>query len=419
LENVAAGTYLLVAHDAFTGSFARRQERLIVVKEGEDLVLSLGTGRGAVLTGRITSAGVPVAHANVQALLASADLERRRQVVTTRSDAEGNYVFTDIPAGDHLLTVSLPWSAGNPVRFGAHVLPGPVTILDLVLPDSGIEGTAFDLDTGDALAGVLLRLTRDTGGAEGTFLMALTREMGEIETDSSGRFRFPALTPGDYRLDAFRDGYGQTSAGEIRVLPGGFVNVRIEMPPAGTLKGRVLDDRGRPVTSARIRFLDPDGRVATSRPWYPVDDDGRFRIRELRTGTYRVEASAPGYARVEEPEAEVFPGGGVEVVLSLKIEGRLELTVYGEGGVLLAGARISITDFWGQAVPFPKPKPGPLTPWRDPALTGDDGRLLVRNLPPGVYTVTARLPGHRGPAVRVRVLDGELSRGAVVLLPAQ
>jgi hypothetical protein len=150
-----------------------------------------------------------------------------------------------------------------------------------------------------------------------------------------------------------------------------------------------------------------------------VDQDGKFRISELRTGTYRVEASAPGYARVEEPEAEVFPGGGVEVTLRLRIEGRLELTVYGEGGVVLAGARISITDFWGNEVPFAKPKAGPLTPYRDPSLTGDDGRLLVRNLPPGVYTVSARLPGHTGPPVRVRVLDGELSRGAVVLLPVR
>jgi len=201
------------------------------------------------------------------------------------------------------------------------------------------------------------------------------------------------------------------------LFPGGFTPVRIEMPPAGVLAGRVVDDRGRPVTTARVRFLDEGGRVVTRRPWYPVDEEGRFSLGELRTGTYTVEAVAPGYARAEETGAEVFPGGGVEVTLELRIEGRLEITVYGEGGVVLAGARVSIVDFWGRPIVFPKPEIGPLTPYRDPALTGEDGKLLVRNLPPGVYTVTATLPGHAGTPERVRVLDGELSRGAVVLLP--
>jgi len=417
--NVSPGSYLLIADDGLTGQFARRQERLVTVKEGKDLVISLGTGKGSILMGRITSAGAPVGHAEIAALLAAGEIERRRQVIRTKSDAEGNYVFTDIPTGDHLLTVTLPWSGKNPVRFGARVPPGPVTILDLILPDSGIEGRTFDIDSGLPLQGALLRLTRDTGGAEGTFLAALTREMGEIRSGKDGAFRFPALPPGEYRIDAYRDGYGQTNVVAIRVLPGGFTPVRMEMPPAGVLAGRVVDDRGRPVTTARVRFVDIDGEVATRRPWYPVDAEGHFRIGELRTGTYTVEAQAPGFARAEKFEAEVFPGGGVTITLRLKIEGRLEVTVYGEGGVLLAGARLSVIDFWGRPVEFPKPAVGPLTPYRDPAITGDGGRILLRNLPPGVYTVTAQFPGHAGPPLRVRVLDGELSRGALVLLPVR
>jgi len=243
--------------------------------------------------------------------------------------------------------------------------------------------------------------------------------MGAVRSGKDGSYRFPALPPGEYRIDAFRDGYGQTVVDVIRVLPGGFTPVRVEMPPAGVLAGRVVDDRGRAVTTARIRFLTLDGEVATRRPWYPVDAEGRFRIGELRTGVYTVEAKAPGYARAEELSADVYPGGGVEITLRMKIEGRLDVTVYGEGGVLLAGVRVSLVDFWGRPVAFPKPKVGPLSPFRDPSLTGDDGRLLVRNLPPGVYTVSAVLPGHAGPPVRVRVLDGELSRSAVVLLPVR
>ena len=49
----------------------------------------------------------------------------------------------------------------------------------------------------------------------------------------------------------------------------------------------------------------------------------------------------------------------------------------------------------------------------------ENGRITVAGLTPGIYTVSAALPGYRGVPVRIRVLDGELSRGAVVLLPAR
>ena len=60
---------------------------------------------------------------------------------------------------------------------------------------------------------------------------------------------------------------------------------------------------------------------------------------------------------------------------------------------------------------------GLLTPFEDPTLTDEDGRLVVRNLPAGVYLVSAFLRGHVGDRARIRVLDGEISRGAIVLLP--
>jgi hypothetical protein len=191
------------------------------------------------------------------------------------------------------------------------------------------------------------------------------------------------------------------------------------MPPAGTLRGEVLDDLGRPVSTARVRFLDERRRSATRRAFVEVDSRGRFEVKELRTGTYVVEVTADGYARQEVEEVDVFPGGAPEISVRLKIEGRLEITVYGEAGVTLAGARVSITDFWGQRIEFPEPEVGPLTPYRDPALTDESGKVRVSGLPPGIYTVTARLRGHRGLPERIRVLDGELSRGAIVLLPAR
>ncbi len=59
----------------------------------------------------------------------------------------------------------------------------------------------------------------------------------------------------------------------------------------------------------------------------------------------------------------------------------------------------------------------PLTTYARSKLAGEQGTVLLTGLAPGIYTVSATLSGYRGTPARIRVLDGELSRGAVVLLP--
>jgi protocatechuate 3,4-dioxygenase beta subunit len=416
-EHVAPGTWLLVSEDPLAGPGGRRSERLIEVEEGDDIVLAIGSGDGTALTGRITSSGAPVAHAVLTALRVSSNIEEDRRVYTTRSDADGNYMFPDLAPGDLLLLVAMRGSELAPVRILVRVLPGPVMIHDLVLPDSGVEGVVTDLDTGRPLAGVTLYLLREAGGSEGTFLEMLTRQAGATRSEGDGSFRFTAVAPGEYRIDAFRDGYGQTVSDPLRVTPGGFTPARVDMPPAGVLTGRVLSDDERPVTDARVAFIDARGTFATELGGVDVDSEGRFRVDSLRTGRYTVEARAPGYAVARKAGVEVFPGGHPDVELRLSPEGRLEISVYGPGGIPVEGARVSVADFWGYPVTFPEPPVGILTPFRDPARTGKDGRVLVKGLPAGIYLVSASLPGRTGEPSRVRVLDGEITRGAIVLLP--
>ena len=191
------------------------------------------------------------------------------------------------------------------------------------------------------------------------------------------------------------------------------------MPPAGTVSGRVTDSEGRPVTSARVVFRDMDGRIATSEPYVETDPQGRFRVDSLRTGTYSVEAKAAGLARAVAPAVSVFAGGSPEVNLELEREGRIEVSVYGPGIVPIEGARITVTDFWGRTVRFDPPRVGLLTPFSDPTLTGGQGRVLIPHLPAGIYSIRARYPGFAGAPTRVRVLSGELAKGAIVLLPIE
>lgn len=416
VENLTPGPWLLATSDPLAGPGGRRLERLVEIPPEGDVFLALGGGRGSTLTGRITAANEPVAHAGVELLRLGGELDRQRQLLSTRTDADGNYAFPDVAPGEMLLLVRVPGQEAAPARFPVRLPPGPVTIRDFRLPESGVAGGVEDLDTGEPLAGVLLRLTRPVPEEAHGFLARLDREVGETRSGPDGSFRFAAVPAGRYRLEAWRDGYGQTSVEDVRVVPGGDTPVRVAMPPAGTLAGRVIDPEGRGVGNARVSFF-LDGAVATRDPFVDVDPDGRFRIDSLRTGTYAVEAVAPGFGRVREEGVRVFPGSVPELSLRLLREGRLIVTVFGPGGRPIEGARVSVRDFWGRPVELPEPTAGLLAPWEPPDRTDERGTITFPNLSPGLYEVRAAHPGLVGPPVRVRVLDGELSRGAVVLLP--
>jgi len=416
-EHVTQGQWLLELHDPLTEQGGRRIERLLLVPERGELQVLIGSGAGATITGLITASGVPQAHARLQALRLSGAIARERTLVTTTANAEGKYLLRDLEPGDYFFLVRPAGSLLPPARFRVNLRPGPITLRDLVLPDSGVQANVEDLETGDPIAGVRVILSREAPGAAGTFLEALCGEVGETVSDAAGRALFPAVEPGSYRLVAFGTGYGQGIATGIRVTLGGLTAVRLSLPAAGMVSGQVLDSAGRPVGSARITFFDATGLPATSPEALPVNSEGRFTVNSLRTGRYRLMVTASGYASAEVLDIEVFPGGSPEIEVRIDREGRILVTVYGPGGQVLPGARIFAQDFWGRTVTFERPRTGLLAPFADPALAGEQGTVLLTGLAPGIYTVSATLSGYRGTPARIRVLDGELSRGAVVLLP--
>jgi hypothetical protein len=59
----------------------------------------------------------------------------------------------------------------------------------------------------------------------------------------------------------------------------------------GTLKGKVVDDEGKPVLGATIKI------VGTPRGTYVRDKDGKFTIVNLNAGEFQVQVTAVGYAK--------------------------------------------------------------------------------------------------------------------------
>jgi hypothetical protein len=137
-------------------------------------------------------------------------------------------------------------------------------------------------------------------------------------TDEAGRFGFSGLPAGQFTLTAAKStylpmAYGQTAAGRgsgmpISVSQGQQVTgLSWRIPRGAVIRGRVSDDRGRPMAEAPIvlmQYRETDGR-RTLQPvtWSsPTDGDGSYRATGVLPGEYLVAALPPGgYVYMPEP----------------------------------------------------------------------------------------------------------------------
>jgi hypothetical protein len=180
------------------------------------------------------------------------------------------------------------------------------------------------------VAPLLLGQEADFGVLEGTVLKSKTTEpLGKVRvdvltasggptniattTDDKGKFVFPKLRPGQYRLLASRQSYIRTEYGQrVTGGPGVVValkagqrlqDLRMEMIPGGVISGRVID-RGKPIGIGESPLV--FALKATYELGHPVltnvlsgraDDRGEYHIFWLPPGRYYVVVNindAPG-----------------------------------------------------------------------------------------------------------------------------
>lgn len=129
----------------------------------------------------------------------------------------------------------------------------------------------------------------------------------QTSTGSDGRFCYPTLAPGRYRLWAEANGFlnsrygarAPSDLGAIVTVPaeGAAPPITWTITPAAAIAGRVLNDDGEPVADvdvvaiqllsfrSRSRFIRSEDST--------TDDRGEFRIGALPPGRYVIAAAAP------------------------------------------------------------------------------------------------------------------------------
>jgi hypothetical protein len=161
---------------------------------------------------------------------------------------------------------------------------------------------------------------------------------GSAAAGSDGHFTLE-LEPGDYRVQAYTQGYAPESA-EVTVAHGGTpAELRLALSRGGVISGRIVDAGGRAVGGVRVGAV-TDATDAAGGGMAETLPDGSFQIPGLPAGTYTVSAQSDlgGFAVRSGVTA-----GQSGVALTLRPGGSVQVQVVGPDGAPVERAFVRVS----------------------------------------------------------------------------
>ena len=389
LEGIGPSPLILSAR-APGRAIGRRPE----VKAGDRVEIVLFPGstlRGAVRD----DDGRPVSGALVRA---EADRFWGVHPPPERTDAQGRFEMAGVTPGEYTVVAR---EAGRAPAFGRAVVePEAEASVTLVLSDGGfVTGRVVD-EQGRPLRGrVRVDVVDDLG------LSASIGDLVATESKDDGTFVLGPLPIGGLGLAASAPRHATRRVHALVGAPGRTVDLGDVTLEAGlAIGGRVRDGEGRALPGATLTAWSeaPGGRPPVEAE---TDEGGAFVLSGLEAGRYRVNVTAPGYARATvraeaggEPLEVVIEAGGEIAGRVLDARGRPVRDGL-VGAKARDGSALDPRSYEGSA---------------DPA----DGSFRLDGLAAGTYDLEARASGHGAALVaNVRVVAGRTTEvGALTLV---
>lgn len=263
---------------------------------------------------------------------------------------------------------------------------------------------------GHALAGVRIEARRASGAP---LEPQITNASGEVRL--SGLPRGEAIHGRAYHAWV----HGGVAFGPARV--GEEVAV-VQLTPAemGRLSGRIVDDRGLPVSEVVLNLVDPEqgeGTAVLDAVALGLAPDGSF-LTTLAAGRYAVSAGGPGLTESDRTYVTVEPdreAGPIELVVSraATISGRLELPPELAAALPLALDLVMEVTSGTEENPYTRVDRRPLQ------LDASHG-FFAGDCAPGAYRIRLELPeagaNRVGPWVPFSLAPGEQKTGLLLAL---
>jgi protocatechuate 3,4-dioxygenase beta subunit len=302
----------------FIGDDAAEDEEPAVwttVAEGVEARVDLVAPKRSVVRGRVSAGGQPAADVTVRL---RTDSPFAFGGEGTQTNAFGEYEFTDVEAGDYLVTSIVPGAALEE-KTNVKVDAGQTVNADLVFGGATLSGKVVDMSSGFGVPGVTLTAapSRDggSGGGDGMFgggsvTMAfevveargpggpsgMSIDLGggsvsNVKTDASGNFELKYLKPGKYTVEASGGGYTTGSIGPFDLTDGQDKDdLEVEVQKGAIIEGLVHSgETGARLDKVPVR-LSGDGVREMS-----ATEDGAYRFEGLEPGDYTVEVLGSGW----------------------------------------------------------------------------------------------------------------------------
>jgi Carboxypeptidase regulatory-like domain/PDZ domain len=410
-------------------------------REGTALTLTLRK-LGAIAAHVVGQDATPAAGARVA--VAGATLWPARVAI---ADARGDVRIGGLAAGTYALRATKD-DAVSPIELDVGLGRGEEKQVVLRLGRGRFVGVVVtDGDARDAAPIASARVTLAEGGLSPFPL--------EATTDRAGRARLGPIAPGTAALGARADGF--MPRGAVAVPDPPPAETRVALVRAGTMTGRVLDARGRPVDGATIAIVGtdavgqpifddprragfqaahfeamlagpapllpggelgvipgpvppiPNGSVAAFAPAAPTTvadpwvtrSDGTFRASPASPGRVRVIVRHPQYVEAQSDLVTLAPGGEAHVDVVMREGGALDGRVLDAHDRPVAHARVVVTAARGDL--------------ERATRTASDGSFAFAALPEDVI-VTASASADGQPDARLSVAVPEGGRREVTLV---
>lgn len=265
-----------------------------------------------------------------------------RHMAYGTTGAAGRYVFEFVPEGE----------------FGVRAVPdGGYLPLDYDIPSVFLDGVEVQKGGRAAVSFTLLKVGP---GAVEVVVRHLTGEpiegipveiysyrgtFAKAKTDAAGRFVFQEVPFGSYGVRAippkgFVPSVGESYLDGLIVDEGSRDTVSFALERClGTVRVRVVDDRGRPAHDVGLSLYEYRGEIARGE----TGADGAHQFREVPCGNY-------GVAIIPTPGFVPTPGRGGSYVDDLEIDPRTELAVAFTVTACTGRMRVRVVDSEGQPV---------------------------------------------------------------------
>ena len=208
------------------------------------------------------------------------------------------------------------------------------------------SGTVTKPGSNEPLPGATVILTPAIGEVPGRGTARATAQNSRIRfaaSEDDGRFTIRDIEPGDYRLQVQSPLYGGGAYGQRRPDgPGAVLKIvagqrlaelKVTMPPTGTIAGRVTGSGGEPLPHATVQAMkysyQNGNRTLAVVQTTTTDDRGEYRLFWLYSGKYVVVASALRSPVVPGETTPPFRPGGTALTSDMPFRGPLGIALIG------------------------------------------------------------------------------------------